>query len=77
MTWQNISGTARYNVGAGMHCSSAAPCRNLKFDGIDIKQKNGDAVKYLCSNIENQKTMGLACTGTCPGNWPQQLDGNR
>ncbi|OCL02119.1 glycoside hydrolase family 28 protein [Glonium stellatum] len=75
--WENITGTSRYNVGAGMHCSSAAPCQNLTFSGIDITQKNGgSAVEYLCSNIANQKASGLACTGSCPANWPQQLSGN-
>ena len=76
--WENISGTSRYNIGAGIHCSAAAPCQNLTFSGIDIKQKNGGgAVKYLCSNIANQGSSGLQCSGSCPGNWPQQLDGNR
>lgn len=78
ITWENIRGTARYNIGAAIHCSAAAPCRNLKFSGIDIKQKNGGGpVKFLCSNIANQASSGLGCTGSCPANWPQQLDGPR
>jgi galacturan 1,4-alpha-galacturonidase len=77
ITWENITGTSRYNIGAGIHCSAAAPCKNLKFSGIDIKAKNGGSVKYLCSNIQNQASSGLQCTGSCPANWPQQLDGNR
>jgi len=76
ISWINIKGTSRYNVAAGMHCSAAAPCKNFKFEGIDIKPKNGGTSKTLCSNIQNQATMGLTCTGTCPGNWPQQLSGN-
>jgi galacturan 1,4-alpha-galacturonidase len=74
--WVNITGTSRYNVGAGIHCSAAAPCQNLTFENINIKQKNGDPVKYLCSNIKNEKTSGLGCTGTCPAGWEQQLKGN-
>jgi galacturan 1,4-alpha-galacturonidase len=74
--WENISGTARYNVGAGIHCSAAATCQNLTFSNIDIKPKAGGAIKYLCSNIDNQKTSGLDCTGTCPAGWEQQLSGN-
>ncbi|TVY81138.1 Alpha-L-rhamnosidase rgxB [Lachnellula suecica] len=74
--WENISGTSRYNVGAGMHCSSSAPCQNLTFANIDIKPMNGGTIEYLCSNIANQKSMGLTCTGTCPANWAQQLTGN-
>lgn len=73
--WENIVGTARYNVGAGMHCSAAATCQNLTFVNIDIKQKDGKPVQYLCSNIDNQKTMGLECTGSCPANWEQQMKG--
>jgi len=76
--WENISGTSRYNIGAGIHCSGSAPCQNLTFSGIDIKQKNGGgAVKNLCSNIANQASSGLQCSGSCPANWPQQLNGNR
>jgi galacturan 1,4-alpha-galacturonidase len=56
MTWENIYGTARYNVGAGMHCSSSALCQNLKFSDINITQLNGDAVRYLCSNIADRKS---------------------
>jgi hypothetical protein len=76
--WENIKGTSRYNIGAAIHCSGAVPCQNLTFSNIDITQKNGGgAVKYLCSNIANQASSGLNCTGTCPAGWPQQLDGNR
>lgn len=57
-------------------CSSAAPCQNLTFSNIDIKPKNGGTIQYLCSNIANQKDMGLTCTGSCPANWAQQLTGN-
>lgn len=76
ITWINIKGTSRYNVAAGMHCSAAAPCKNLKFEDIEITPKAGGTAKVLCSNINNQADMGLTCTGTCPGNWPQQLSGN-
>lgn len=76
ITWENITGTSRYNVAAAMHCSSAAPCQNLKFSGINITSINGGQEKYLCSNIQNQATSGLKCTGTCPGSQPQQLSGN-
>jgi galacturan 1,4-alpha-galacturonidase len=56
IAWENIHGTARYNVGAGMHCSTAAPCQNLQFSDIDITQMDGGAVKYLCSNIADGKS---------------------
>jgi galacturan 1,4-alpha-galacturonidase len=59
-----------------MYCSASAPCLNLTFSNIDIKPMNGSTIQYLCSNIENEKTMGLTCTSTCPANWAQQLSGN-
>ncbi len=77
ITWENITGTSRYNVAVGIHCSAAAPCDNLHFSGIDIKPSAGGTAKVLCSNIKNQASSGLTCTGTCPADWPQQLKGNR
>ncbi|KAL2196294.1 glycoside hydrolase family 28 protein [Corynascus similis CBS 632.67] len=76
VTWQNITGTSRYNVAAAIHCSAAAPCDGFHFEDIDIKPKNGGTAKVLCSNIRNQASMGLTCTGPCPGSQPQQLSGN-
>lgn len=77
ITWSNIRGTSRYNVAAGMYCSAAAPCKNFKFENIDIRPKAGGTGKVLCANIRNQADMGLTCTDRCPSNWPQQLRGNR
>jgi hypothetical protein len=75
--WENITGTSRYNIAAAIHCSAAAPCKGFSFKDIDIKQKDGSPAKSVCSNIQGQDSMGLKCSGTCPGNWPQQLTGNR
>jgi galacturan 1,4-alpha-galacturonidase len=77
ITWQNITGTSRYNIAAGMYCPKNAPCKNFKFENINIKPKSGGTAKVLCSNIQNQASMGLKCDGTCPANFPQQLSGNR
>ncbi len=77
ITWRNVTGTSRYNVAVGIHCPASAPCQNFKFENIDIKPAAGGTAKILCSNIKNQATSGLQCTGTCPANWPQQLRGNR
>jgi len=77
VTWRNVTGKARYNVAVGIHCSAAAPCTGFKFENIDIKAADGGPAKILCSNIQNQATSGLKCTGPCPANWPQQLRGNR
>ncbi|KAK2731252.1 hypothetical protein FQN55_004897 [Onygenales sp. PD_40] len=75
ITWENIRGTARYNVGAGIHCSASAPGQNLRFVDFDITTLDEGEVEYLCSNIANQADSGLPCSRSCPGNWPQELDG--
>jgi polygalacturonase len=72
--WENITGTSRYNVAAGIYCSKNAPCTGLKFKDINIKPKNGGTAKILCSNMNSDS--GLQCTGTCPSGWKQQLSGN-
>ncbi|KAK4192998.1 putative galacturan 1,4-alpha-galacturonidase A [Podospora australis] len=74
--WENITGTSRYNVAVGIHCSGGAPCDGFHFENIDIKPKAGGNAKVLCSNIKNQASSGLQCTGPCPGSHPQQLSGN-
>ncbi|KAL2152481.1 hypothetical protein VTH82DRAFT_5665 [Thermothelomyces myriococcoides] len=76
VTWQNITGTSRYNVAVAIHCSASAPCDGFHFENIDIKPKDGGTAKVLCSNIQNQNSMGITCTGPCPGSQPQQLNGN-
>jgi galacturan 1,4-alpha-galacturonidase len=64
-------------VAAGIHCSSSNPCDGFYFENVNIKNKDGKtADKFLCSNIANQAKSGIPCTGTCPANWPQQLQGN-
>ncbi|KAI4662535.1 uncharacterized protein J4E79_004825 [Alternaria viburni] len=74
ITWENMTGTSRYNVAAGIYCSGGAPCTGLHFKNIDIRPKNGGTAKILCSNMNSDS--GLACTGTCPAGWKQQLSGN-
>ncbi|KAK2605417.1 hypothetical protein N8I77_008254 [Diaporthe amygdali] len=74
--WVNITGTSRYNVAAGIHCSAATPCKNLQMENVKITPMNGGTAKWLCSNIQNQQSSGIPCTESCPANWPQQLSGN-
>ncbi|KAI1079365.1 glycoside hydrolase family 28 protein [Whalleya microplaca] len=76
--WINVTGTSRYNIASAIHCSASVPCTGLSFENVSITSLDGSTdVKYLCSNIEDQANTGIPCTGTCPANWPQQLDGNR
>jgi galacturan 1,4-alpha-galacturonidase len=74
VTWENVTGTSRYNVAAGIYCSKAAPCEGFKFKNIDIKPIKGGVAKKLCSNLNSDN--GLGCTGTCPAGWKQQLSGD-
>lgn len=74
--WVNITGTSRYNVAAGIHCSAATPCKNLKMENVNITPMKGGTAKWLCSNIQNQGSSGIPCTESCPANWPQQLSGD-
>ncbi|ORY71248.1 glycoside hydrolase family 28 protein [Pseudomassariella vexata] len=75
--WVNITGTSRYNVAGGIHCSASNPCKNLTMENVNIKPMSGGTTKWLCSNIQNQASSGIPCTESCPANWPQQLSGNR
>ncbi|KAI6086946.1 glycoside hydrolase family 28 protein [Hypoxylon rubiginosum] len=76
--WINVTGTSRYNIASAIHCSASNPCSNFSFENVNITTLAGStAPKYLCSNINNQATSGIPCTGTCPANWPQQLTGDK
>ncbi|KAI0019637.1 glycoside hydrolase family 28 protein [Xylariomycetidae sp. FL0641] len=76
--WINVTGTARYNIASAIHCASSVPCTGLSFENVHFTDLEGsDNVKYLCSGITGQDESGIPCTGTCPANWPQQLEGDR
>jgi hypothetical protein len=77
VTWDNFKGTSKYNVTAAMSCSKSTPCKDFRFKGISIHRAGGGNSKVLCSNIENQNSMGLKCTGTCPSNWGQHVTQDR
>jgi galacturan 1,4-alpha-galacturonidase len=40
ISWINVKGTSRYNIAAGMYCSRSAQCQNLRFEGVDIRNKD-------------------------------------
>ncbi|OTB19010.1 glycoside hydrolase family 28 protein [Daldinia sp. EC12] len=76
--WINVTGTSRYNIAAAIHCSASSPCSGFSFENVEITPLDGKSTpKYLCSNIQGQAESGIPCTGTCPADWPQQLNGNR
>lgn len=87
ITWQNITGTSRYDVAASIHCSSKVPCPGLKFIDVNITTPNSSrglpspGELYLCGNIVGQNetganATGIPCNGFAPNNFPQQLTQN-
>ncbi|KAK4206559.1 putative glycoside hydrolase family 28 protein [Rhypophila decipiens] len=66
---------------SGQNCDgSRLPIEGVTWEnvkGTSPRRGGGGTGKVLCSNIKGQADMGLACTGTCPAGWPQQLKGNR
>ena len=88
ITWQNITGTSRYDVAGSIHCSSAAPCPDLHFIDVNITSVNATlglpnfnvttkGELFLCANIVNQNTTsGIPCNGFAPNDFPQQLTMN-
>ncbi|KAF2233654.1 glycoside hydrolase family 28 protein [Viridothelium virens] len=87
ITWQNITGTSRYDVAGSIHCSASRPCPGLKFIDVNITSVNASMglptppELYLCANIVGQNatganSTGIPCNGFAPNNFPQQLTMN-
>ena len=87
ITWQNITGTSRYDIAGSIHCSASVPCPGLKFIDVNITSVNASMglptppEKYLCANIVGQNatganSTGIPCGGFAPNNFPQQLTMN-
>ena len=87
ITWQNITGTSRYDVAGSIHCSLEAPCDGLKFIDVNITSLNSSMglpsppELFLCANIIGQNATGVNATGIpcnayAPNDFPQQLSMN-
>ncbi|THX70632.1 pectin lyase-like protein [Aureobasidium pullulans] len=57
--FNNISGTVRTPIGVNLNCSQAAPCRELKFSELNLRQSKTD--KTAIAVFENaQNVFGLS-----------------
>lgn len=88
ITWQNVTGTSRYNMGANLHCALSHPCPDIYFIDVDIKSVNEtrglpawnttlqDEV-FQCANILNENsTSGIPCNRWAPSGQGQGISGN-
>lgn len=88
ITWQNFTGTSRFNIAASLHCASSHPCPDIHFEGVQINSVNAsiglplynttvqDEV-YQCANILNQNTTsGIPCNRFAPNNFGQTVEKN-
>lgn len=78
VTWQNITGTSKYNLAAAIHCPTANKCHNIQLKDINLETHNRsvglpnwgvDSQKevYQCANVINQNTtMGGLCNAWAP-----------
>ena len=88
ITWQNFTGTSRYNIAASLHCAGLHHC-----PGISFKDVNNTAVNqtlgllffnttiqkevYQCANIVNQDTTsGIPCNRYAPNDFGQGVSMN-
>jgi galacturan 1,4-alpha-galacturonidase len=88
ITWQNFTGTSKYNVAASLHCAASHPCPDIYFRDVNITSVNAtkglklfnttvqDEV-FQCANIVNQNTSsGIGCNRWAPNNFPQYVGAN-
>ncbi|XP_028803138.1 polygalacturonase-like [Neltuma alba] len=54
VTFRNIKGTATLNYGHSivLNCSKEKPCKNVRFDNVDIKYNNGSMPLATCVNVD-------------------------
>ncbi|CAE6472427.1 unnamed protein product [Rhizoctonia solani] len=60
VTWGPMTGNITYNILARLQCSGAAPCQNVRFDGMDGIKVNGTGARIKCSNVATP--IGFNCT---------------
>ncbi|KAF8756389.1 Glycosyl hydrolases family 28, partial [Rhizoctonia solani] len=60
VTWGPMTGNITYNILARLQCSGAAPCQNVRFDGMNGIKVNGTGARIKCSNVATP--VGFNCT---------------
>ena len=88
ITWQNFTGTSRYNIAASLYCTSAHKCPNIFFKDVNVTSVNaslglplsGTTLQeevYQCANIVNQNTTGgIPCNRLAPDDYGQTVLSN-
>ncbi|KAF2103938.1 pectin lyase-like protein [Rhizodiscina lignyota] len=88
ITWENFSGTSRYNIAASLHCAGSHPCPDIFFRNVNISSVNETKGEpawnttlqkeiYQCANILNENsTSGIPCNRWAPSNFGQGVSGN-
>ncbi|KAL1961508.1 hypothetical protein VTN77DRAFT_1649 [Rasamsonia byssochlamydoides] len=82
ITWENFTGTSKYDIIASLHCGSLVPCPGLKFIDVNIETMNtslglpSKPLVYQCANIVNQNATGenatgIPCNQWAPNNFPE------
>ncbi len=78
ITWQNFTGTSRYNIAASLHCAKSHPCPAIFFQDVNITSVNATHglnpfnttlrnEVYQCANIKNQNTTSdIGCNHWAP-----------
>ncbi|KAI9750542.1 MAG: hypothetical protein M4579_006432 [Chaenotheca gracillima] len=75
ITWQNFTGTSKYDLVASLHCSSEVPCPGLRFIDVNITSYNTSIGRpslplvYQCANLADQNATGVDATGIPCNQW--------
>ncbi|KAL1987783.1 hypothetical protein VTN96DRAFT_2623 [Rasamsonia emersonii] len=75
ITWENFTGTSKYDIIASLHCSSKVPCPGLKFVDINIETMNtslglpSKPLVYQCANLVNP--IDIPCNQYAPNDFPE------
>jgi hypothetical protein len=59
-----VSGTVSGNVGIGLNCSAAAPCRNIQFQDVHLRTAANLNTMVKCGNVDT--ITGVVCNSTLP-----------
>ncbi|KAI9080953.1 hypothetical protein K1719_037114 [Acacia pycnantha] len=52
VTFRNIRGTSELDNAVVLNCSKGKPCKNIKFDNVDLKLNNGSLPFATCANVK-------------------------
>jgi len=69
ITFRNIRGTGRRATVGDLDCSPLAPCRNIRLEGVDLREEGKDQGEgtLVCKNADGVhflESTPSACTNT-------------